>query len=281
MRKKKSKLFRTGVNPFVHVVLIIILLFQVYPLSTMIINSFRTDASIKRSPLGLPDLMAFDNYISTWQRGGYARAYINSVLVGAAVIFLVLLATGLAAYSMVKLELPHRNFFSGYFLLVMAIPTFLYIVPVYYLFHNMNLTDNLAGLILVYTANQIPFNLMLIRTFMIGMPKELEEASRVDGASEFKTFLKITLPLAKPIFITVALLVFVQTWNEFLWANTFLSSEEWKTVATRFVKFVGEHNSDLSKIFTAGCISLGPIIVLYLFLQRHFIEGMTSGSVKA
>ena len=279
--KKKNKLFRKGVHPIVHIILIIVLLVQVYPLSTMVINSFRTDASIKRNPLGLPDLLAFDNYIATWERGGYARAYINSILVGAAVIFIIVLVAGLAAYAIVKLELPHRNFFSSYFLLVMAIPTFLYIVPVYYMFHNMHLTDNLVGLILVYSANQLPFNLMLIRTFMIGMPKELEEAARVDGCSEFKTFLKITLPLAKPIFITVALLVFVQTWNEFLWASTFLSSEEWKTVATRFVKFVGEHNRDLSKIFTSGCITLGPIIILYLFLQRQFVEGMTSGSVKA
>lgn len=263
-----------------HIILLAVAVIQIFPLTTMFMNSFRTDAAIKRSPLGLPNLFNLKNYFETWVKGGYTSAYVNSIIIGVAVIFLVLLLCGLASYSLVKLDLPFRNGFSAYFLLVMAIPSFLYIVPVYYMFSKVQLTDNILGLIIIYTANQIPFNLLLIRTFMIGLPPELEESAMVDGCDEMQCFLKITLPLAKPIFSTVALLVFVQCWNEFLWSNTFITSENYKTVATRFVKFVGEHSSDLAKVFTAGCISLIPIVILYLCMQKQFIDGISAGSVK-
>ena len=98
--------------------------------------------------------------------------------------------------------------------------------------------------------------------------------------AELNSFLKITLPIAKPMFLTIAILVFVNVWNEYLWSNTFITSAALKLVATRFVKFTGEYGSNMARIYTASVITVAPVIILYLFFSRKFIEGMTSGSVK-
>lgn len=260
--------------------LLTLLLIQVVPLTQLLFNSFRTDAEIKKFPIGLPTQLHWENYAETWVVGEYGQAFLNSFFIGFVDIAIVLCCSGLGAYALSKMEFRGKNFLTAYFLLAISIPGFLYIVPVFFIFTRLNLTNGHLGLILIYAAMEIPFNLLLIRTFLLGIPKELEEAAEVDGCTQFKAFVRIIVPLAKPIFMTVALLVFLRTWNEFLWANTFLQADELRTVATRFVKFTSEWSSDFSRIFTAGVISIAPIVVLYLFLQRYFVEGLTSGSVK-
>ena len=260
--------------------LLTLLLIQVVPLTQLLFNSFRTDAEIKKFPIGLPTQLHWENYAETWVVGEYGQAFLNSFFIGFVDIAIVLCCSGLGAYALSKMEFRGKNFLTAYFLLAISIPGFLYIVPVFFIFTRLNLTNGHLGLILIYAAMEIPFNLLLIRTFLLGIPKELEEAAEVDGCTQFKAFVRIIVPLAKPIFMTVALLVFLRTWNEFLWANTFLQADELRTVATRFVKFTSEWASDFSRIFTAGVIRIAPIVVLYLFLQRYFVEGLTSGSVK-
>lgn len=256
------------------------LLFALVPLLQVFINSFRSDREVKTMPLGLPKQWVFNNYPETWQIGGYGQAYINSLLIAAVVIVVVLAVAGLGAYSISKLEYKGRGFFNAYFFVAISLPGFLYIVPDYFIFNKLHLIDTKVGLMLVYIAMQIPFNMLLLKTFLAGIPRELEEAAKIDGCNELDSFMKITLPIAKPMFLTVAILVFVNVWNEYLWSNTFVTTEIIKPVATRFVKFTGEYGSDMAKIYTASVITIAPVIILYLLFSRKFIEGMTSGSVK-
>lgn len=256
------------------------LLFALVPLLQVFINSFRSDREVKTMPLGLPKQWVFNNYPETWQIGGYGQAYINSLLIAAVVIVVVLAVAGLGAYSISKLEYKGRGFFYAYFFVAISLPGFLYIVPDYFIFNKLHLIDTRVGLMLVYIAMQIPFNMLLLKTFLAGIPRELEEAAKIDGCNELDSFMKITLPIAKPMFLTVAILVFVNVWNEYLWSNTFVTTEIIKPVATRFVKFTGEYGSDMAKIYTASVITIAPVIILYLLFSRKFIEGMTSGSVK-
>lgn len=256
------------------------LLFALVPLLQVFINSFRSDRDVKTMPLGLPKQWVFNNYPETWQIGGYGQAYINSLLIAAVVIVVVLAVAGLGAYSISKLEYKGRGFFNAYFFVAISLPGFLYIVPDYFIFNKLHLIDTRVGLMLVYIAMQIPFNMLLLKTFLAGIPRELEEAAKIDGCNELDSFMKITLPIAKPMFLTVAILVFVNVWNEYLWSNTFVTTEIIKPVATRFVKFTGEYGSDMAKIYTASVITIAPVIILYLLFSRKFIEGMTSGSVK-
>jgi raffinose/stachyose/melibiose transport system permease protein len=255
-------------------------LFAAFPLLQVFFNSLRSDASVKRSPIGLPFEMKFENYPNTWKAGGYTTAFFNSFFIAAVVIVAVLVLVGFASYALSKLQFRGRDFFVAYFFVAISLPGFLYIVPDYFMLNKLGLVNTRAGLILVYTAGQLPFNLLLLRTFLAGIPRELEEAGKIDGCSETGVFLRITLPIAKPIFLTVALLIFVNVWNEFLWANTFLADDAMKTVATRYVRFVGQYSSNMAFIYTASVITIAPVIVLYLIFSRRFIEGMTSGSVK-
>ena len=277
MRKKKKISIWYVVK---YIFLFVMLLFALVPLLQVFLNSFRSDREVKTMPLGLPKNWVFNNYSETWQIGGYGQAYINSLLIAAVVILVVLAAAGLGAYSISKLEYKGRGFFNAYFFVAISLPGFLYIVPDYFIFNKLHLIDTRIGLMLVYIAMQIPFNMLLLKTFLAGIPRELEEAAKIDGCNELDSFMRITLPIAKPMFLTVAILVFVNVWNEYLWSNTFITTEIIKPVATRFVKFTGEYGSDMAKIYTASVITIAPVIVLYLLFSRKFIEGMTSGSVK-
>lgn len=261
--------------------LIFMLLFAAIPLLQVFLNSFRTDRQVKSMPIGLPETPTLENWADTWEIGGYATAYFNSLLTAAVVIVVVLIVVGLGAYALSKLQFKLRGFFTAYFFVAISLPTFLYIVPDYFVMNKIGLIDTRWSLMIIYVANQIPFNMLLLRTFLTGIPRELEEAAKIDGCTELDSLLRITIPIAKPMFLTIAILVFVNVWNEFLWSNTFITSDELKLVATRFVKFTGEYATNMARIYTASCITILPVIVLYLLFSRRFIEGMTSGSVKA
>lgn len=260
--------------------LVVMAIFALVPLTQVLINSFRTDREVKTMPLGLPKEWVFNNYSETWKIGEYATAYFNSLFTAFIVIVVVLTVVGLGAYAISKLEFKLRGFFTAYFFVAISLPGFLYIVPDYFVMNKLGLVDTRWSLIIVYIAMQIPFNMLLLRTFLAGIPRELEEAAKIDGCNELNSLLKITIPIAKPMFLTIAILVFVNVWNEFLWSNTFITTESLKLVATRFVKFTGEYGSNMARIYTASVITMAPVIILYLFFSRRFIEGMTSGSVK-
>ena len=277
VRKGPKAALGTGLRV---VFLVLMALFAAVPLLQVLLNSFRTDREVKSMPLGLPKEWVFNNYGETWDIGGYGTAYFNSLFTAFVVIAIVLVVVGLGAYAICKLDFKLKGFFTAYFFVAISLPGFLYIVPDYFLMNNIGLVDTRWSLMIVYTAMQIPFNMLLLRTFLTGIPRELEEAAKIDGCNELQCFLKITIPIAKPMFLTIAILVFVNVWNEFLWSNTFITTEELKLVATRFVKFTGEYGSNMARIYSASVITVAPVIILYLLFSRKFIEGMTSGSVK-
>lgn len=281
MNKKVGNTLLSRILSVIGIVFLAIMaLIAAIPLLQVLFNSFKTDRECKTSPLGLPKEWVFNNFGETWQIGGYATAYFNSLFTAFVVIAVVLTIVGLGAYALTKLQFKLRGFFTAYFFVAISLPGFLYIVPDYFVMNKMGLVDTRWSLMIVYTAMQIPFNMLLLRTFLTGIPRELEEAAKIDGCNEINSFLRITLPIAKPMFLTVAILIFVNVWNEFLWSNTFITKDELKLVATRYVRFTGEYGMNMARIYTASVITIAPVIILYLFFSRKFIEGMTSGSVK-
>jgi raffinose/stachyose/melibiose transport system permease protein len=274
--KKQSK----GTYAVIYSILFLLFLVEVVPITQVFLNSFRTDAEVKTMPFGLPKNWTLANWPETWVMGEYGIAFINSLITASVVILTVLTVVGLGAYALSKLQFRLRGFFTAYFFVAISLPGFLYIVPDYFLFSKFGLINTRFALILIYTASSLPFNMLLLRTFLGGIPRELEEAAKIDGCTELGVFLRITVPIAKTIFLTIAILVFVSTWNEFLWANTFIQDEALKPVSTRYVKFVGQYSSNMARIYTASAITILPIILLYILFSRRFIEGMTSGSVK-
>lgn len=212
--------------------------------------------------------------------GEYGQAFLNSIVVSGVSICAELLIVGLAAYAIAKMKFRGRNFLDGYFFASMSISSFLYIVTDYFMLSKLGMINTHAGLILTHLARNIPFNLLILRTFISDIPGEIGESAKLDGCTELQAFFRIIVPITKTIFFTVAILVFVATWNEYLWSNTFITSPSLKTVNTRYVRFIGDNTADLARIYTSSAITILPIIAIYLIFSRQFIDGITSGSVK-
>lgn len=263
-----------------YMVLFTLLIIEAIPILQVFLNSFRTDMEVKTRPFGLPGEWVWNNWPETWAVGGYATSFLNSLMIAAGVIAAVLLLVGLGAYALSKMQFRGREFFIGYFFVAISLPGFLYIVPDYFVFNRLGLINSRMGLVILYTAMQIPFNMLLLRNFLSEIPREVEEAAKIDGCGELQVFFRITFPIAKPIFFTIAILVFVNVWNEYLWANTFIMQDALKPLSTSFIKFVGQYSSNMARIYTASAITIAPVIVIYLLFSQKLIEGMASGSVK-
>lgn len=253
---------------------------QLSPLLATLFNSFRADAEIKLFPVGLPTRFDLDNYAAAWNIGGYFAAFANSIAISLASTLAITALSMVGGYFMARSKTGLTAFLFAYFGVALSIPVFSYLVPVYFAFADLDLINTRRGVVLIYVATNLPFNILLARTFILGIPKELDEAATIDGCTTYRLIWGIILPVAKPVITTIALISFVTTWNEFTVSNTFLQSTELKTAATRFVLFVGERGSDLALIYTAAVITMLPIIVVFVALQNYFIDGMTAGSVK-
>lgn len=263
-----------------HLILLIVLLFAIGPIGLLFINAVKPAEEFQVSPFSLPSHLTFENITAAWKMGEYGKAYLNSLLVGSSAIVIICVAGGLCAYALAKMEFKGKGAILAFLFLCVSVPLGMFLVPLFYLWQKLHLMNTLFGLIVIYSAIFLPLNIFILRTFFIGIPKELSESARIDGCNEWMIFMKIIVPIARPAFLTVALLAGLYTWNEFFFANAFVQAEALKPVSTKYLTFVGNFSSDWSKISAAGVISILPFTIIYMFLQRKFIEGVAEGSLK-
>ena len=272
----KSAFPRVAVNVFLMTVMVL----HMVPIAAIFINSVRTNENVRRALLAMPESVQFDNFVMAWVTGNFLSGFINTMVIGTGTVAIVLLVNVLAAYGLTKLNILGRDFFVGYFIVGIAVPSFAIVVPVYFGMSALGLVNTKAGMIVLYSAIFMPFSLLLMRSYFMGIPRELEEAALIDGCSELGALFLITLPLARPIIITAALIVFVHVYNEFLFANVMLHGANARTVALSFYNFVGRYSEDTATIFASALIGLGPVLLLYVFMQRKFVDGMIAGGLK-
>ncbi len=271
---------RASIAWLVHIPLLALVVVTLAPLFVLFVNSVKTDLDIKADPLGLPASIHLDNFVNAWNTAGYTEAFRNSLIVTGATVAIVCLTGGMCAHAMANLKLPGQNFVLVYMLLALTVPPLLYLVPLFVLWTKLHLINTLPGLILIYSALYLPFGIFLLRAYMINLPHEIEDAARIDGCSEWQTFQRVVLPLSWPAFASVGLIVGVWSWNEFIFAITFLPSQDMQTVAVRYANFTGQWVSNYAYISSAGVIMILPAVILFLLLQRRFVEGMTAGGLK-
>lgn len=250
------------------------------PVLVLAFNSLKSEADIGRNPLGPPATFLWQNYVRAWEIGGFATTSLNSLFLVIGTVLLVLLLTGPAAYSIAKLQPPGVVGLIAYFFVASTLPLFLFLVPLFYLWIKLGLYNNLFGLVLLYTAFNSPFAIFLLRSYLVGLPKSLEDAAQVDGANDFQVFTRVIVPLAWPAFLTVGLVVALNVWNEYLLATVFLSDQEKFTVVTSYQNFSTRFSQDWSLTSAAAMMMVLPILATFFALQRQFIEGLTQGSVK-
>ncbi len=263
-----------------YVVLILLALFAVGPLVVLLFNSLKTNAEIGRNPLGPPLSPVFENFPTAWTQGGFATTMVNSAILTFGTVVGVCIISGMAAYAMARLELPGTDAVLLYLFVASALPFQLFLVPLFFLWSNLQLTNTLIGLIIIYWAIFSPFATLLLRSYLVALPRGFEDAARIDGATELQILLRVILPLSWPGFLTIALVSGLGAWNEFLFAVTFIQDDELKPVTTSFLAFQSNFSRDWGLTSAAGIIIIVPVVILFLALQRRFISGLTAGGLK-
>ncbi|MGV1791084.1 ABC transporter permease subunit [Rhizobium lusitanum] len=251
-----------------------------FPIALLVLNSLKPAAQIVQNPLGLPQPIRWQNFVNAWNHAKFSKTFINSVIVSGTTIALVCTTSSLTAYVIARRKIKSWKIFTFYLLATTTAPIQLYIFPLYFGFAKLGLINNIFGVALIYTALYSPFAVMLLRTYFLAVPKELEEAAIVDGATHWQVFWRVMLPIVSPGILTVALIIGLNSWNEFLIATTFLQKQENMTAVIAFFLLSGQYSSDWGEIMAAALIIVVPVVALFVFMQKRFIEGMAGGSVK-
>jgi len=263
-----------------YILLVLLIAFALGPVVILAFNSVKDAASIGRNPLGPPTEFKWQNFPTAWEVGNFSTTTRNSAILVVGTVFLVLLLGGMAAYALARLKLPGGGVLMLYLLVGSSLPVQLFLVPLFFLWRQIGLVNNLFGLIIIYVAVQSPFAIFLLRSYLIGIPSDFDDAARVDGANEWQVFTVIILPLSWPAFLTVGLVVALSVWNEFLLATVFLTRQELFTVVTSYYNFTSRFSRDWSLTSAAAIMMIAPILVIFLSLQRRFIAGLTQGGLK-
>lgn len=277
-RKTKSKLEVTGI----YLILAVVAVFIAYPLLWTIGMSLNPGTSMYSASI-IPEKWSLEHYkwLFTSEDSNYLIWYKNSIFVAIINSVVSVALTALIAYAFSRYRFVGRKYGLYAFLLLQMFPSLMAMVALYILINMLGLYDNLWGLILVYIGGQIPFNAWLVKGYYDTIPRELDEAARIDGAGHFGVFFRIILPLAKPILAVVALFNFMAPFVDFLLPRIILRSSENYTLALGLFNFINQQFANNFTRFAAGSILIAiPIALVFLFLQRYLISGLTSGGTK-
>ncbi len=250
------------------------------PLLFMLLNSFRPSADIFNDPLGLPTELYLGNYVEAWREAQFATYFANSVLVVVSGVLLCTVVSALAAYPLARYDFRGNGVLTAYFIAGLTLPIELAVVPIFYLLGSFGMVDSHLGLVLVYAATGIPFSVFILAAFFRGLPRDLEEAARLDGAGELRIFARVMLPLVKPALATVAIFQFVQLWNDFFFPLVLLRTTKKYTLPVGLTNFFGEYQTDWGAVFAGLVITTAPLVLLFLFLTRQIVSGLVGGMGK-
>lgn len=268
----------------VHAILLTYTCIALFPVVLILINSVKERREIFADPYAivLPDDEAWslEGYDTVFNRGNFDQYFINSLVVTLGALFMILLAGTMAAFALSEYKFKGNTILSLYLSIGIMIPIRLGTVSLLRLMKEVELIDTLQGLILVYTASGLPLAIFVLSNFMTQVPRDLKDAARVDGASEYRIYWMI-LPLVRPAIGTVAVFNMIPIWNDLWFPLLLASSEKVKTVTLGAQVFQGQFERDLNAILSALSLSMLPIILLYIVFSRQLIRGLTSGAVKS
>lgn len=252
--------------------------FTVGPFAWQVLTSFTPEPELART--GLPSHLTVENYAGAFHGRPFARVVGNSVLVASVTTLLCLVIAAPAAFAIAKLRFRGRNLVLGGALAVSMFPPIATVSPLYLVLGKLGLLDHLMSLVVPYTTFALPLTLWILTGFFSDLPDELYLAAKVDGCTPFQAFRKVLLPLVMPGLATSAILVFIFAYNEFLYALTFISTPEKRTIPVAISLFAGEHVDPWGEIAAASVIATLPLIVVTLLFQRKLVAALTAGAVK-
>ncbi|HEY0492667.1 MAG TPA: carbohydrate ABC transporter permease [Candidatus Dormibacteraeota bacterium] len=271
---------RRGNSLWVYAALIIGLLFLVGPFLWMIASSVKTSAELHHSPpTWFPQTFTLDNYSTIFTKLNFPQYFINSVIVAAVVVGSNLLFCSMIGYALAKLRFGGKNVVFLVVLATIMVPQTVYLVPLFVLMSDLNLVNSYPGLILPFAAQA--FGVFLMRQFIQGIPDELLEAARIDGASEFSIFWKVVLPLLGAPLATLGILIFLGSWNNFLWPLIIATSDQMYTLPVAVGVFsIGQNAIDYGLLMAGSVVLIAPVLIVFLLLQRFVQQGIATTGLK-
>ncbi|MGO4666756.1 carbohydrate ABC transporter permease [Bosea sp. 2RAB26] len=253
---------------------------MLYPIVIMVFSAFKTTGEIFDAPFSVPDFTYVANFTRIWGETSLPGYFINSVIITGSSIALILLLGTMGAYALARYEFPGNSAVFMFFLAGLMLPLKLAVIPLFLQMRDFGLLDTRFGLILIYTAMGLPSTIFIMTGFLRTLPTELEEAARIDGASEPRIMLSIMLPLSVPPMVISAIQNAVPTWNDFFFPLVFIQTDARKTLPQGLSVFMGEYTTDWGMLFAGLTIAALPLTIIYIVMSRQFIRGMTAGAVK-
>jgi raffinose/stachyose/melibiose transport system permease protein len=251
-----------------------------FPMIWMVLSSFKSDAAIFRSPFALPDTFDLSIWVRAFEVGHLGQYALNSAIVTGVSVFAILLIGSAAAYAFSRYRFRGRSLAMSLFALGLLLPLQSYFIAQSSIFTQLEITDTRWALIIPYTAMGLPLAVYLLKVYLDGLPEELFEAARIDGAGDVRVFRSVAAPLLRPGLATVAIFAALSAWNEFLLALLYIQDNELKTIPTGLLAFSSRYQTDYQMLFAALSIVTIPMIVIYIVFNRHIVDGITAGSVK-
>lgn len=269
----------------IHAGLLIAAVVALYPVMWVVTMALSPGQGFNVGVVPIPTTVSFDNIrevVSTSDAEGwlFGRQLFNSLVVSSATAFVGLVFSTSAAYALSRFDFPGKDRGLAAFLVTQMFPGVVMMIPLYLILDLLNLLDNLGGLVLVYATTAIPFSVFTLKGYFDTIPRELEEAAMLDGASRIRTFFTVILPLVKPAIAVTGLFSFMTAWNEFILAATLISDPRALTLPVVLQRYVDDYGTEWG-LFAAGALIVSlPVVLLFFALQKHFVAGLTAGSVK-
>lgn len=262
-----------------HLFMLLLILVILFPLLWMLISGFKDDSDIFSSPWGFPAQWKLSNYIYVWT--AYIQRNVgNSLFFTVTGTLLVVLIAGFAAYAVVRFEFKHKYFVFMFILSGMMLAPQCSLIPIYKMLSVTGFYNTRIGLLIPYIAYRIPFSFFLMWSFMINLPIEVEEAAMIDGCTIFQTFFQIVMKMSKPAIATTMVMSARYIWNDFAFALVFTEGRRLQTVPLGIFAIRSTSQTKWGVLIAGLTLAALPMIVIYIFLQRYFVEGMNSGAVK-
>jgi raffinose/stachyose/melibiose transport system permease protein len=274
---RQKRLVQDGILFVVTAILAVVFFF---PIFFNVMSAFKSNGEILRDAIALPKGLYLESFKYLLTETRYPRAIVNSVILTALSILLMIVVIPMAAYAIGRTNKRWTNMMYVYFLLGMMVPFQVYMIPLFRELKMIGLFGNLAGPVVIYISGAVGFGVLLFTSFLKGVPVEIEESAQIDGCSRLRTFWQIVFPLLAPCTASMVVLQGLGIWNDFLMPMLVLPSGQAKTMIVEIYYFVGEYVSRWDMIFAGTTMSIVPVFVVFLFLQKYFIKGIATGAVK-
>ncbi len=253
---------------------------MLYPLLVMVLSAFKSNGEIFASPFALPASFSIANFTTVWTGTAFPQYLLNSAIITGGAVVAILICGTMAAYAIARYAFRGSGFMLLFFLSGLMVPLKLAIIPLFVELDRLHLLDTRTGLVFVYTAMGLPSAVFILTGFLRTLPGELEQAARIDGASELRVMTRIMLPLARPAMVIAGIQNAVPIWNDFFFPLVFITTDARKTLPQGLTVFMGEYNTDWGVLFAGLLLASLPVTLLYIVFSRQFIAGLTQGAVK-